>query len=156
MKRFFYAFKRIEALRCILYAAISVFYSEFSNKKGEKTPFEFLKFFRNLPCETKVRERMLKKFNFLEFCWLATVILLTSTVITIFTNADISTETVAPARTLFGIDLTYCIVIFYAFNTFLFFGIKEFFWRYERKFPNTIIMFSGAILTISLLILNII
>ncbi|AXG69910.1 hypothetical protein KORDIASMS9_02138 [Kordia sp. SMS9] len=98
---------------------------------------------------------MLRKFNFLEFCWLATVILLTSTVITIFTNTDVAVEA-TPARTLFGIDLTYCIVIFYAFNTFLFFGIKEFFWRYERKFPNTIIMFSGAILTISLLILNII
>ncbi|MEM6717893.1 MAG: hypothetical protein AAF611_01125 [Bacteroidota bacterium] len=98
---------------------------------------------------------MLKKFNFLEFCWLATVILLTSTVIMIFTNTDLTAEA-APARTFFGIDVTYCIVIFYAFNTFLFFGIKEFFWRYERKFPNTIIMLSGAILTISLLILNII
>ncbi len=59
-------------------------------------------------------------------------------------------------RTFFGIDVNYCVVIFYAFNTFLFFGIKEFFWRYQRKFPNTIIMFSGAILTVSLLILNII
>ncbi len=98
---------------------------------------------------------MLKKFNFLEFCWLATVILLTSTVITIFINTDLTADA-APARTFFGIDVKYCIVIFYAFNTFLFFGIKEFFWRYERKFPNTIIMFSGAILTISLLILNII
>lgn len=97
---------------------------------------------------------MLKKFNFLEFCWLTTVVLLTSTVVMIFTSTDLATEAVTP--TLFGIDIKYCIVIFYAFNTFLFFGIKEFFWRYERKFPNTIIMFSGAILTISLLILNII
>jgi len=99
---------------------------------------------------------MLKRFNFLEFCWLATVVLLTSTVVTIFTNTDLTGETYAPAGMLFGIDLKYCVVIFYAFNTFLFFGIKEFFWRYERKFPNAIIMFSGAILTISLLILNII
>lgn len=99
---------------------------------------------------------MLKKFNFLEFCWLATVIMLTSTVVMIFTNTNLTGEAVTPTRTLFGIDIAYCIVIFYAFNTFLFFGIKEFFWRYERKFPNTIIMFSGAILTISLLILNII
>lgn len=98
---------------------------------------------------------MLKKFNFLEFCWLTAVVLLTSTVVTIFINTDFTAQS-APARTLFGIDLNYCIVIFYAFNTFLFFGIKEFFWRYERKFPNAIIMFSGTILTISLLILNII
>ena len=73
----------------------------------------------------------------------------------IFMNTDLTTESM-PIRALFGIDLKYCIVIFYAFNTFLFFGIKEFFWRYERKFPNTIIFLSGAILTISLLILNII
>ncbi|WP_160131054.1 hypothetical protein [Kordia antarctica] len=98
---------------------------------------------------------MLKKFNFLEFCWLVTVVLLTSTVVMIFISSDFTVQS-APARTFFGIDLTYCIVIFYAFNTFLFFGIKEFFWRYERKFPNSIIMLSGAILTISLLVLNII
>jgi hypothetical protein len=97
---------------------------------------------------------MRKTFNFLEFCLLATVLLLTSTVVMFFTNMDVSVE--APiARTLFGIDLNYCIVIFYAFNIFLFFGVKEFFWRYERKFPNTIILSSGIILTISLLILNI-
>jgi hypothetical protein len=70
----------------------------------------------------------------------------------VFVNSEVTT----PTKTIFGIDATYCIIIFYAFNTFLFFGIKEFFWRYERKFPNTIIMLSGAILTISLLILNII
>lgn len=100
---------------------------------------------------------MLKKFNFLEFCWLATIILLTSTLVTIYMNTELTTsQSVAPERTLFGIDMSYCVVIFYAFNTFLFFGIKEFFWRYQRKFPNSIIMFSGAILTISLLILNII
>jgi hypothetical protein len=98
---------------------------------------------------------MRKTFNFLEFCMLATILLLTSTVVMLFINMDVSTE-MPVARTLFGIDLSYCIVIFYAFNTFLFFGIKEFFWRYERKFPNTIIMFSGTILTISLLVLNII
>lgn len=98
---------------------------------------------------------MRKTFNFLEFCLLATILLLTSTVVMLFINMDVSSEIPVP-RTLFGIDLNYCIVIFYAFNTFLFFGIKEFFWRYERKFPNTIIMFSGAILTISLLVLNII
>ncbi|EDP97822.1 hypothetical protein U8527_05705 [Kordia algicida OT-1] len=99
---------------------------------------------------------MLKKFNFLEFCWLATIILLTSTLVMIFTSTDITTQVAPTTRTFFGIDVMYCIVIFYAFNTFLFFGIKEFFWRYKRKFPNAIIMFSGAILTISLLILNII
>ncbi len=98
---------------------------------------------------------MRKTFNFLEFCLLATILLLTSTVVMLFINMDVSTE-MPISRTLFGIDLNYCIVIFYAFNTFLFFGIKEFFWRYERKFPNTIIMLSGTILTISLLILNII
>lgn len=98
---------------------------------------------------------MRKTFNFLEFCLLATILLLTSTVVMLFINMDASSE-IPVSRTLFGIDLNYCIVIFYAFNTFLFFGIKEFFWRYERKFPNTIIMFSGAILTISLLVLNII
>ncbi len=98
---------------------------------------------------------MRKTFNFLEFCLLASILLLTSTVVMIFTNMDVSAE--APlSRTLFGIDLNYCVVIFYAFNLFLFFGIKEFFWRYERKFPNTIILSSGIILTISLLILNII
>jgi len=98
---------------------------------------------------------MRKTFNFLEFCLLATILLLTTTVVMFFTNMDISGQTPI-SRTLFGIDLNYCIVIFYAFNTFLFFGIKEFFWRYQRKFPNAIIMFSGIILTISLLILNII
>jgi len=98
---------------------------------------------------------MRKTFNFLEFCLLATILLLTSTVVMLFINMDVATETPI-SRTLFGIDLNYCIVIFYAFNTFLFFGIKEFFWRYERKFPNTIIMLSGTILTISLLVLNII
>jgi hypothetical protein len=97
---------------------------------------------------------MQKTFNFLEFCLLATVLLLTSTVVMFFMNMDVSAE--APiSRTVFGIDLNYCIVIFYAFNLFLFFGVKEFFWRYERKFPNTIILSSGIILTISLLVLNI-
>ncbi len=99
---------------------------------------------------------MLKKFNFLEFCWLATIVLLTSTLVIIFNNTDLTAQSTPVTKTLFGIDVSYCIVIFYAFNTFLFFGIKEFFWRYERKFPNTVIMFSGAVLTVSLLILNII
>lgn len=99
---------------------------------------------------------MYRTFNFLEFCWLATVLLLTSTVIMIFNAPDLSMQASIARPMLFGIDMSYCIVIFYAFNTFMFFGIKEFFWRYERKFPNTIIIFSGFILTISLLILNII
>lgn len=98
---------------------------------------------------------MRKSFNFLEFCLLATILILTTTVVVFFTNMDVSGETPI-SRILFGIDLNYCIVIFYALNTFLFFGIKEFFWRYQRKLPNTIIMLSGFILTISLLILNII
>lgn len=91
-----------------------------------------------------------------ELFWLFTVLVFTSVLILILNNTTVETTKIYSPNNVFGISTLYCVLIFGALNVFLFFGIKEFFRRYSKKLPNTIIMFSGIVLTISLLILNII
>jgi len=99
---------------------------------------------------------MYKIKNLQELFWLFTVLIFTSVFVLTSNTLPVETTKIYSLNNVFGISTMYCILIFCALNVFLFFGIKEFFRRYSKKLPNTIIMFSGIVLTISLLILNII
>lgn len=37
---------------------------------------------------------------------------------------------------IFGIGVLWCCLIFFALNTFVIFGIKEYFRKYSNRFPN--------------------
>ncbi len=85
-----------------------------------------------------------------EFLWLFLVLVLT-TLVFFLLNIGAGTEL---SKEVFGLKLPISMIIFYALNTFVFFGVKEFFRKYTEKLPNIIIVVSGMLVVMSIVFLN--
>ena len=57
-------------------------------------------------------------------------------------------------QTFLGLNLFLEILVFYAFSTFVVFGIKGFFEMYSQRFANAIIFVSGVFLAVVIFILS--
>lgn len=58
------------------------------------------------------------------------------------------------SQTFLGLNLFLEILVFFAFNTFVVFGIKGFFEMYSQRFANAIIFISGVFLAVVIFILS--
>lgn len=58
------------------------------------------------------------------------------------------------SHTFLGLNLFLEILVFFAFNTFVVFGIKGFFEMYSQRFANAIIFVSGVFLAVVIFILS--
>lgn len=64
-----------------------------------------------------------------------------------------STEVGVP-QTFLGLNLFLEILVFFAFSTFVVFGIKGFFEMYSQRFANVVIFISGVFLAVVIFILS--
>jgi hypothetical protein len=90
-----------------------------------------------------------------EMKWLLLALAITL-VLTNVINANSFTRGVqvdAP-QTFLGLNLFLEILVFFAFNTFVVFGIKGFFEMYSQRFANAIIFVSGVFLAVVIFILS--
>ena len=58
------------------------------------------------------------------------------------------------SQTFLGLNLFLEILVFFAFNTFVVFGVKGFFEMYSQRFANAIIFISGVFLAVVIFILS--
>mgnify|MGYP001627145020 FL=1 len=58
------------------------------------------------------------------------------------------------SQTFLGLNLFLEILVFFAFSTFVVFGIKGFFEMYSQKFANVVIFISGVFLAVVIFILS--
>lgn len=82
---------------------------------------------------------------------LAAAFLLTGLVSNPLNFSDTAYDT---PNTFFRLNLFLEILVFFAFNTFVVFGIKGFYERYSHKFANVIIFISGICLAVVIFCLS--
>lgn len=68
--------------------------------------------------------------------------------------ALISSTEVGVPQTFLGLNLFLEILVFFAFSTFVVFGIKGFFEMYSQRFANVVIFISGVFLAVVIFILS--
>lgn len=68
--------------------------------------------------------------------------------------ALISNTEVGVPQTFLGLNLFLEILVFFAFSTFVVFGIKGFFEMYSQRFANVVIFISGVFLAVVIFILS--
>ncbi|GGD20202.1 hypothetical protein [Flavobacterium orientale] len=98
---------------------------------------------------------MLSRIVKTEIKWLLLALVITCVlVISINSNVFANTSEIEVPNTFLGLNLFLEILVFYAFSTFVVFGIKGFFEMYSQKFANVIIFFSGIFLAVVIFILS--
>ncbi|WP_291116389.1 hypothetical protein [Flavobacterium sp. UBA6135] len=98
---------------------------------------------------------MLSRIVKTEIKWLLLALVITCVlVMSINSNVFINTAEIKVPNTFLGLNLFLEILVFYAFSTFVVFGIKGFFEMYSQKFANVIIFFSGIFLAVVIFILS--
>ncbi|MFD0862700.1 hypothetical protein ACFQ1M_10840 [Sungkyunkwania multivorans] len=95
---------------------------------------------------------MFKYSRAAEILWLLFVFLLT-TIIVVWLGLSFDKKA---GSQLFGLSIPVCVFVFFSLNTFVFFGVKEFFRKYTQRLPNVIIIVSGILVVCSLVYLNMI
>ncbi|EID75770.1 hypothetical protein [Imtechella halotolerans] len=88
-----------------------------------------------------------------EAYWLLLSVILTIMMLLALNHTALDTTTTF-SEEIFGIGVLWCCLIFFALNTFVIFGIKEYFRKYSNRFPNTVIFVSGSILILSIILLS--
>lgn len=90
-----------------------------------------------------------------EIKWLLLALVITLVLVNII-NANSFTRDVqfGMSQTFLGLNLFLEILVFFAFNTFVVFGIKGFFEMYSQRFANAIIFVSGVFLAVVIFILS--
>lgn len=68
--------------------------------------------------------------------------------------AFMSNSEVGVPQTFLGLNLFLEILVFFAFSTFVVFGIKGFFEMYSQRFANVVIFISGVFLAVVIFILS--
>lgn len=68
--------------------------------------------------------------------------------------ALVSNTEVGVPQTFLGLNLFLEILVFFAFSTFVVFGIKGFFEMYSQRFANVVIFISGVFLAVVIFILS--
>lgn len=85
--------------------------------------------------------------------WMLVAFAVTGVMITLNFGSGFLTQG-SPADTFLGVNLFLEILVFFAFNIFVVFGIKGFFERYTKQFCNSLILVSGSVLFMVLIFLG--
>ncbi|MDP2160000.1 MAG: hypothetical protein Q8K02_05930 [Flavobacterium sp.] len=90
-----------------------------------------------------------------EIKWLLLALVITCVLVSsINSTALIGNVDSNVSNTFLGLNLFLEILVFFAFSTFVVFGVKGFFEMYSQKFANVIIFFSGIFLAVVIFILS--
>ena len=96
---------------------------------------------------------MLSRLIKTEIKWLLLAFVITCVLVTSVNNSVFANSVEMP-NTFLGLNLFLEILVFFAFSTFVVFGIKGFFEMYSQRFANVIILISGVFLAVVIFILS--
>ena len=98
---------------------------------------------------------MLSRIVKAELRWILLALVITFFLVSsIDSVALISSSEVGVPQTFLGLNLFLEILVFFAFSTFVVFGIKGFFEMYSQRFANVVIFISGVFLAVVIFILS--
>ena len=98
---------------------------------------------------------MLSRIIKAELKWILLALVITLFLVSsIDSVALISNTDVGVPQTFLGLNLFLEILVFFAFSTFVVFGIKGFFEMYSQRFANVVIFISGVFLAVVIFILS--
>lgn len=90
-----------------------------------------------------------------EIKWLLLALAITLVLVNIINANSFTREPqFGVSQTFLGLNLFLEILVFFAFNTFVVFGIKGFFEMYSQRFANAIIFICGVFLAVVIFILS--
>lgn len=98
---------------------------------------------------------MLSRIVKAELRWILLALVITFFLVSsIDSIALIGNTEVGVPQTFLGLNLFLEILVFFAFSTFVVFGIKGFFEMYSQRFANVVIFISGVFLAVVIFILS--
>jgi len=98
---------------------------------------------------------MLSRIVKAELRWILLALVITFFLVSsIDSVALIGNTEVGVPQTFLGLNLFLEILVFFAFSTFVVFGIKGFFEMYSQRFANVVIFISGVFLAVVIFILS--
>ena len=102
----------------------------------------------------KVNILMINRGTMTQIKWVLVALSISFVLVSCFESAVFENSIVFKAQNTFlGLNLFLEILIFFAFNTFVVFGIKGFFEMYSQKASNVIVFLSGVFLIFVIFIL---
>ena len=97
---------------------------------------------------------MIKRESINQIKWIILAFFISFVLVSCFENTVLHSSVVVKAQhTFLGLNLFLEILIFFAFSTFVVFGVKGFFEMYFQKVSNTITFISGIVLVFVIFIL---
>ena len=98
---------------------------------------------------------MIKTESVSQIKWVLLALVISFVLVSVFENTVLQSGIVVKAQhTFLGLNLFLEILIFFAFSTFVVFGVKGFFEMYSQKTANFIIFITGVMLTVAIFILT--
>ena len=98
---------------------------------------------------------MLSRVMKAELKWILLALVITFLLVSIINNFALTSGVeVGMPQTFLGFNLFLEILVFFAFSTFVVFGIKGFFEMYSQRFANVVIFISGVFLAVVIFILS--
>lgn len=98
---------------------------------------------------------MLSRVIKAEMKWILLALVITFFLVSsIDSSVLLSSSAVGVPSTFLGLNLFLEILVFFAFSTFVVFGIKGFFEMYSQRFANVVIFISGVFLAVVIFILS--
>ena len=90
-----------------------------------------------------------------ELRWILLALVITFFLVSSIDSVALMSNTeVGVPQTFLGLNLFLEILVFFAFSTFVVFGIKGFFEMYSQRFANVVIFISGVFLAVVIFILS--
>jgi hypothetical protein len=97
---------------------------------------------------------MLSRVLKTEIKWIILALIITFFLVGSINRSVLNITEIGVSKTFLGLNLFLEILVFFAFSTFVVFGIKGFFEMYSRKAANAIIFVSGVFLAVIIFILS--
>ncbi len=98
---------------------------------------------------------MLSRIVKAELKWILLALVITFFLVSSIDSVTLISNTeVGVPQTFLGLNLFLEILVFFAFSTFVVFGIKGFFEMYSQRFANVVIFISGVFLAVVIFILS--
>lgn len=97
---------------------------------------------------------MLARIFKTEIKWMLLALVITLVLLFSINNNLLNGDFGFSVSTFLGLNLFLEILVFFAFSTFVVFGIKGFFEMYSQRFANVIILVSGVFLAVVIFILS--
>jgi hypothetical protein len=98
---------------------------------------------------------MLSRIVKAELKWILLALVITFFLVSSIDSIALMSNTeVGVPQTFLGLNLFLEILVFFAFSTFVVFGIKGFFEMYSQRFANVVIFISGVFLAVVIFILS--